>query len=237
MSHRMIAQEPARVDAERGLPMAAPDPERSLANYRQLASTYDASCHRIEGIRHRAVESLSIQPGETVFDVACGTGTTLCKMAALVGASGHAVGIEMSSEMAACAQRKVEVAGLHANTCVSISSAESFRTVRLADAMLFCYTHDVLQSPAAIANLLAHARPGCRVAIVGIRFQPWQWGWPVNLVTAFRTRRFLRTYAHLEDPWHLLAPYLHPFQIKEHIHWGSSYRAWGVLNAERPACA
>ncbi len=226
----------ASVGAERR-PVAAPDPARALAHYRAVAATYDASCQRIEGIRRRAVESLCLQPGETVFDVACGTGTTLCTMAALVGAEGHAVGIEMSPEMAACAQHKLAASGLNANTSLAVCSAESFRSPLRADAMLFCYTHDVLQSPQAIANLLAHARPGCRIALVGIRFQPWYRGLPVNLVTAWRTRRYLTTYAHLEDPWHLLAPHLHSFRIMEHIHWGSSYRAWGVLNAERPACA
>jgi len=230
---RIFAKEVARGDAKRG-PMA-PDRYRSLSNYRELAAAYDASCHRIEGIRRRAVESLCIQSGETVFDVACGTGTTLCALSALVGEQGHAVGIEVSPEMAACAQEKLTASGLKANTSLSVCAAEEFHSAFRADAMLFCYTHDVLQSPSAIANLLAHARPGCRIALVGIRFQPWHWGLPVNVVTAWRTRRYLTTYAHLGAPWHLLAPHLRAFQLREHIHWGSSYRAWGVLTPGQPA--
>ena len=33
-----------------------------------------------------------------------------------------------------------------------------------ADAALFSFTHDVLQSPGAIANVVRHLRPGGRVA-------------------------------------------------------------------------
>ena len=54
-----------------------PDAERILANYRLVAAGDDASCGRIEHLRERAVRELQLQPGETVFDIACGTGATL----------------------------------------------------------------------------------------------------------------------------------------------------------------
>ena len=48
-------------------------------------------------------------------------------------------------------------------------SVEDLREVPPADCMLFSYTHDVLQSPKAIERLVASAKPGCRLAILGAR--------------------------------------------------------------------
>ena len=207
-----------------------PDKQRAIASYQTLAPRYDASCHRIERIRQDAVDSLRLSPGETVFDIACGTGSTLLPLADQVGPSGHVVGVELVPEMAAIARNKLVMAGLDARASLHVSAAEDFQTHRLADAMLFCYTHDVLQSPQAIENLLRLARPGCRIAIVGWHWLPWSWGFPVNLFNAWRARHYLTTYRGLKEPWHLLAPYLDEFSIEARDHCGSSYRAYGTAS-------
>lgn len=132
-----------------------------------FAAGYDASCRHIERIRQDAVDSLRLRPGETVFDIACGTGNTILPMAESVGPSGHVVGVELVPEMAAITCGKLVALGFDDRAAVHVSAAEDFTTDLCADAMLFCYTHDVLQSPQAIANLLRHAQPGCRIAVVG----------------------------------------------------------------------
>lgn len=50
--------------------------------------------------------------------------------------------------------------------------AEEARIPGPLDAVLFSYAHDVLQSPAALRNVLASARPGARVASVGAKLYP-----------------------------------------------------------------
>ncbi|MDX2220483.1 MAG: methyltransferase domain-containing protein [Burkholderiales bacterium] len=210
-----------------------PDRQRAVESYRTLAPGYDASCRYIEGIRKDAVESLRLEAGETVFDVACGTGTTLIAVAHQVGPMGHAVGIELVPDMAAIARRKIQDAGVASQTVLHECAAEDFESDRQADAMLFCYTHDVLQSPRAVANLLAHAKPGCRIAVVGWRWLPWSWGGVINLFNAWRARRYLTTYAGLGDPCHLLAPHLSGFRIEARYHLGSSYRAYGTVPLHR----
>lgn len=211
-----------------------PDRQRALASYRALAPGYDASCRHIEKIRRDAIASLRLQPNETVFDVACGTGTTLIALAHQVGPAGHAIGIELVPNMAAIARHKIQTAGAAAQTILHECAAEEFETHLQADAMLFCYTHDLLQSPRAIANLLAHARPGCRIAVVGWHWVPWSWGFFINLFNAWRARRYLTTYAGLSDPCHLLKPQLSEFRVEARYHLGSSYRAYGTVRIDRP---
>ena len=210
-----------------------PDRQRALASYRALAPNYDASCRYIEGIRRDALDSLRIQPGETVLDIACGTGTTLQALAELVGPTGQAVGVELVPDMAMIAKEKLRAAQLEDRAMVQVCAAEDFESDLKADAMLFCYTHDVLQSPRAIANLLAHAKPGCRIALVGWRWVPWSWGFAINLFNAWRARHYLTTYDGLGQPWHLLAPHLSEFMIEARYHLGSSYRAYGRLPSPR----
>jgi cyclopropane fatty-acyl-phospholipid synthase-like methyltransferase len=103
---------------------ARPDAARALENYRHLASGYDSTCTRIESLRQRAVRELKLRGGETVFDIGCGTGATLPLLASAVGPTGKVVGIELSPEMAALAQRRVDAAALRASVEVIESALD-----------------------------------------------------------------------------------------------------------------
>ena len=201
-----------------------PDRDRALANYARLAAGYDASCRHIVGLRRDAIDSLALRPGDTVFDVACGTGATLPALGERVIPGGRVVGIEQSPEMASQA-----IARVHGQPGIEIvrASVEEFATDARADAMLFSYTHDVLQSPAAIARLKAHARPGCRVAMIGVRLQPWAWGFATNLFMLARARHYFTTYRGLHAPWSLLAKECPGLAPARHYHLGTSYLAVG----------
>jgi SAM-dependent methyltransferase len=61
----------------------------------------------IQELRREASARLALRPGESVVDVGCGTGTVLAELAATVGESGHAVGVDASAEMLAVARTRV----------------------------------------------------------------------------------------------------------------------------------
>lgn len=208
---------------------AAPDRDRALENYGRLAAGYDATCGRILAIREAALAALAVRPGETVFDVACGTGWTLERLARTVGPKGTAFGIELCPSMSEIARGRLAAAGLEAP--IAVGPVESLDTPLRADAMLFCYTHDVLQTPGALDRLRRHAKPGCRVAVAGIRFLPWSWGFAINAVTAWRTRHYITTYRGLSRPWAALAEACDEWRILRHFHLGSSYVAAGRFKA------
>lgn len=211
-----------------------PDAARALENYRRLAPAYDSTCTRIEPLRQRAVRELALLDGETVFDIACGTGATLPLLATAVGSGGSVVGIELSPEMAALARRRVDDSGLRASVEVIESAVETLRVERKADAMLLCYTHDVLQSPPALARLIQSAKPGARIVVLGMRTLPWLWGWPANAFNLYRARCYLTTFRHLQRPWQLLEQRGVSLRVVHSALWGSAYIAVGRLPGTPP---
>ena len=208
-----------------------PDRDASLARYRSLSSRYDSTCVGIVAIRRAAIDALAVRGGETVFDVACGTGATLVELAEHVGPSGTVIGVEQCPEMAAVARMRVADAASRARVLLHVVAVEEASLQARADALLFCYTHDVLQNPRAVAHLMRHVKPGARVAVVGIRFLPWWWGAPINLYTAFRIRHHVTTYRGLRDPCHALRGYCSDLRLVRGFHAGTSYLAVGTVDS------
>jgi demethylmenaquinone methyltransferase/2-methoxy-6-polyprenyl-1,4-benzoquinol methylase len=210
---------------------SAPDPALASRRYANLASGYDATCRRIAALRAVAIERLAIRPGETVIDVACGTGATTEALARAIGPTGCVVGIELSPQMAQRARDRLAAAGL-TQARIEVASVQDAAVGERADAFLLSYTHDVLQQPSAVAALVRMARPGARVAVLGMRTLPWIWGWPINLFVTWRSRRYLTTWHGLAAPWALLADHVHDLRVVGTWHAGTSYLALGTFDAK-----
>ena len=204
-----------------------PDRTLSISRYKELADGYDVSCRFIGEIRAAAIQALRLTDGDVVFDVACGTGKTLCEMATKIGACGQAIGIEHSPEMAAIARRRVATAQLSDRVTLMQSSAEEAELPRQASAILFCYTHDVLQSAVALDNIFRHAADGAHVAVVGNRLQSWWWAAPLNLWVCCRGWRYLTTFRGFRQPWRGLLAYCPDLRVVKTFHLGMSYLAVG----------
>ena len=204
-----------------------PDRASALASYARLAARYERTTAPIRHVRQRALDLLALQPGETVFDVACGAGAILAALSGLVGPRGQVVGIEQSPEMAA--QARQASAGC-ANVRVLSDPVESFRSPAVADAAILCYTHDVLQNPQALANLLAQLRPGARVSVVGFCLLP-AWGAPVNAWALWRARHYLSTWRGLRAPWLPLLGGCPDLHLVERHHLGTGYLAVGSVGS------
>lgn len=209
-------------------------PDRALSNerYRDLAAGYDASCRWLDRIRRDAIDLLGPRAGETVYDIACGSGAMLPALAHEVGPGGAVIGIEQSPEMAAIALRRVEESGL-ANVRIVVSAVEQAPPDSAADALLLCYTHDVLQSDAAIARLLDLSRPGARIVIAGAKTLGW-WAAPLNLWKLWRSRRYLTTYRGLREPWARLSAHIPDLHLSRTYMAGTSYLAVGHLLGRAP---
>jgi ubiquinone/menaquinone biosynthesis C-methylase UbiE len=191
-----------------------------------LASTYDDACRRIAPVRAQALRLLDPRPGETVIDIACGTGQSTVMLGRCAGAAVSVIGIEQCPAMAAEAQAAVARAGL-GNVRIDVAEVAAWAPPPYADAMLLSYTHDVLQDPRAIRSLQRMARPGCRYVLAGMHTLPWSWGWPVNLFVMWRARRYMTTFRGLARPWHLLQAVSSEFRVLATRHAGTSYLAVG----------
>ena len=206
------------------------DTQRSVESYRRLAAGYDASCERVTPVREETVALLDLQPGNVVVDVASGTGLSFPMLVQDIGPTGHLIAIEHSPEMMALARKRVEAAGWRNVTLIETATEAADVPVTF-DAVLFHFTHDVLQSPAALARLFVRAKPGARVAVAGAKFASW-WLAPLNLWVMFRARHYLTTYAGLAQPWRNLLTYVPDLAVRHRL-LGTGYVAHGRFRAPR----
>ncbi len=212
-----------------------PDRSAAVEQYRRAASGYDQHMRRFQRWQEQAVQRLRLRPGQTVIDVACGTGVNFPLLEVAVGASGRVIGVDLSPDMLRRARERIDSHGW-ANVTLIQSAAEDAEFGEIAaDAALFSFTHDVLQSPRAVANVVAHTRPGARVACTGAKYAG-RWNLPVNLVVRRMARPYMTTFAGLDRPWRGLERYAGEMRHRSHA-FGGAYVAWGRMrpNAAREA--
>jgi len=211
--------------------MSAPDPRMAIDLYRAHAAGYDASAARTMPLRRRTIARLGLRPGDTVLDVACGTGLSFDLLRQGVGAGGRVIGVELSPDMLARARARCEREGWDDVTLIE-APMENAEIPGKLDAILFHFTHDVLRSPAALARIFAAARAGARVAVAGMKLAP-RWLAPLNLVVRAKARPYMTTFEGLERPWDRLAGYLERFEW-EPVMFGTGYIGRGIA-ARTPA--
>ena len=203
-------------------PDMQPDPALAVEKYRQHAAGYDASAQRTMGLRRRAVGMLALRPGDTVVDVACGTGLSLPLLREAVGPAGRVIGIEVSPEMMAVARVRCADAGWSNVSLVEAAVEEADPGARF-DAALFNYTHDVLQSPRALERIFSFAKPGARIAIAGIKHPP-PWLFPLRLYRLLKARPYVTTLEGLDRPWARLEARLANLRVRS-TRLGTNYLA------------
>ncbi|HEV8257592.1 MAG TPA: methyltransferase domain-containing protein [Casimicrobiaceae bacterium] len=182
-------------------------------------------------LRGRTIAALELSRGDSVLDVACGTGLSFPQLVAAVGREGRVTGVELSPDMARRARERIERAGW-VNVTLIEAAAEDAALIGPFDALLFNFTHDVLQSPAALAKLFTVAAPGARVAASGSKLLP-RWLEPANILVRRINAPYLTTFAGLRRPWHYLARYVPDLDVRAAL-WGAGYIAHGHYMPRRP---
>jgi ubiquinone/menaquinone biosynthesis C-methylase UbiE len=85
------------------------DPQQT---YSSAAKTYeDASLRYWQFLSTNTIARLDLSPGDSVLDIACGTGPATLAAAVSVGQSGRVVAVDYAEGMLAIAKQKVEKAG------------------------------------------------------------------------------------------------------------------------------
>lgn len=200
-----------------------PNPKFALTNYKKLAHQYDASCRLIDPVRRKTIELLALSNGETVIDIASGTGLSLPVLSQAVGPQGRVIAIELSPDMAEIAKRRIDLHHL-ANVTQIVAPMETATIDVSADALLFHYTHDVLRSTTALERVFRKVKPGARIAIAGFKL-PTDWRRVLNPWHRHRAWGYLSTFEGVYTPWDRLLPYINDFHIHEEIFFGSGYVA------------
>ncbi len=202
------------------------DRERALAMYRRSAAGYDRRLRLATGLHRRAVEQLAPQPGETIVDVGCGTGLSFAALEAGMGASGRLIGVELSPDMLVEADARTKASGWDNVTLIQ-SPAEEAVIPEPVDAVLFVLTHDVLQSPEALRNVVASIRPGGRVVAASSKWAP-RWAVPLNAYVGLKARRYVTTFESFDRPWQRLAALVPELEVRP-VLGGMAYVAAGTI--------
>jgi len=171
--------------------------------YRARCGYYDLQLAPYEMLRRTAIERLALQPGQVVLDIGCGTGMSLGLLRQAVGPQGHVTAVDQSPEMLEQARQRVEQAGWSQVELVCSPVQESSLPGQ-ADAALFHFTHDILQTPAALDHVLAHLAPGARLAICGLKWAP-PWFSAFNPLVWWNAAQSVTTLSGLDAPWAGLA--------------------------------
>jgi arsenite methyltransferase len=197
-----------------------------VEKYRRHAAGYDASARRTMALREKVVGLLGLVPGDTVLDVACGTGLSLPLLRNAVGPSGRVIGVEVSPDMLALARARIY--GRNWDNVTLIESAMEQADLGGAfDAALFNYTHDVMQSPRALERTFSFAKRGARVAIAGIKHPP-HWLFPLRLWRLLKARPYVTNLSNLDRPWSRILSYVPDLQV-EPVMLGTNYLARGTV--------
>jgi ubiquinone/menaquinone biosynthesis C-methylase UbiE len=119
--------------------------ERLIETYRKKAKHYDftsqfypAPGYPQRAQRLRAVQALGLCPGDSVVDIACGTGLNFSLIEQVIGPDGRIVGVDLTDAMLAQAQHRVETNGWSNISLVQADAAE-FDFPADVDAILSTY--------------------------------------------------------------------------------------------------
>jgi demethylmenaquinone methyltransferase/2-methoxy-6-polyprenyl-1,4-benzoquinol methylase len=133
--------------------------EHLIETYRKKARHYDitsrfypAPGYPQRAQRLRAVQALGLRPGDTVVDVACGTGLNFPLIEQAITARGRIIGVDLTDAMLAQAQDRIERNGWR-NISLVHADAADFDFPTEVDAILSTYA---LSQVPECADVIAH---------------------------------------------------------------------------------
>jgi SAM-dependent methyltransferase len=203
-----------------------PNRSTALRQYRSRARIYDLELLLFEPVRQRAIDQLRLKKGDRVLDVGCGTGLSFSALQGLVGPEGSIAGIEQSPEMLERARARAAENSWN-NVALIAASVEEAAIPFAADAALFHFTHDIMRTPGALANVVSHLRPGARIVAAGLKWAPAR-TMPLNILVWNAALRSTSTLEGLARPWSHLERLLSQLEVEQMLG-GTVYVAGGVV--------
>ena len=185
--------------------------ERLIETYRKKAKHYDITSrlYPVPGYPQRtqrlqALNALGLRPGDTVVDMACGTGLNFRLLEKVVGPGGRIVGVDLTDAMLARAQDRIATNGWR-NVSLVQADAAGFDFPTDVGAILSTYA--LTQVPGC-AEVIAHGAAalsgGGRWVVLDLKVPGNTPGWLAKLGTAI-----VRPFASVDEwimrrPWEVI---------------------------------
>ena len=200
------------------------DIETIKRKYRRNAVFYNLVDRPLRRVRERAVARLDLRPGNSVLDFGCGTGLSFGLLERAVGRDGRIIGVDASPEMLAHARRLVTHHGWTNVRLVEANADAVSLDPESVDAVLCFYTHDIMQSDAALETAAAALRRGGRFVAAGAKRTSGLRALLLNPVTVTYSRTAIANLDAFDRPWVRLERLLGRTDVEERS-WGSAYIA------------
>jgi demethylmenaquinone methyltransferase/2-methoxy-6-polyprenyl-1,4-benzoquinol methylase len=150
--------------------------EQLIEIYRKKAKHYDATTRLYpvpgypqRGQRLRAIQALGLRPGDSVVDIACGTGLNFSLIEQAIGPGGRIVGVDLTDAMLAQAQHRIETNGW-SNVSLVQADAAQFAFPAEVDGILSTYAlSHVPECGDVIAHGAAALSPGGRWVVLDLK--------------------------------------------------------------------
>jgi ubiquinone/menaquinone biosynthesis C-methylase UbiE len=185
--------------------------EHLIETYRKKAKHYDitsrlypAPGYPQRAQRLRAVQALCLHAGDTVVDIACGTGLNFPLIEEVIGPCGRIVGVDLTDAMLARAQDRIQTNGW-SNISLVQADAGDFDFPTEVDAILSTYAlSQVPECAEVIAHGAAALRGGGRWVVLDLKVPGSTPGWLARLGTAI-----VRPFASIDEwimrrPWEVI---------------------------------
>jgi ubiquinone/menaquinone biosynthesis C-methylase UbiE len=182
--------------------------EHLIETYRKKAKHYDVTSwlypapgypHRAQ--RLRAVQALGLRAGDSVIDIACGTGLNFPLIEKVIGPDGRIVGVDLTDAMLACAQDRIAKNGW-SNVSLVQADAAGFDFPTEVNAILSTYAlTQVPECGEVIAHGAAALSRGGRWVVLDLKVPDNTPGWLAQLGTSI-----VRNFASIDEwitrrPW------------------------------------
>jgi len=182
--------------------------EHLIATYRKKAKHYDATSwlYPVPGYPHRAqrlraVQALGLRAGDSVIDIACGTGDNFPLIEEVIGPDGRIVGVDMTDAMLACAQDRIAKNGW-SNISLVQADAAGFDFPAEVNGILSTYAlTQVPECAQVIAHGAAALHQGGRWVVLDLKIPDNTPKWLTQLGTAS-----VRPFASI-DEWKMRRPW------------------------------
>src|SRR6516164_9840135 len=179
-----------------------------IETYRKKAKLYDITSrfYPVPGYpqraqRRRAVQALGLGPGDSVIDIACGTGLNFPLIEEVIGPAGRIVGVDLTDAMLARAQDRIETNGW-SNISLVHADAAAFGFPTGVDAILSTYAlTQVPECAEVIAHGAAALSGGGRWVVLDVKAPDNTPAWLAQLGTAI-----VRPFASI-DEWIMRRPW------------------------------
>ena len=182
--------------------------EHLIETYRRKAKHYDITSrlYPVPGYperaqRFRAVQELGLRAGDSVIDIACGTGLNFPLIEEAIGPDGRIVGVDLTDGMLAQAQDRIAKNGWR-NISLVQADATEFDFPAGVNAILSTYAlTQVTGCAEVIANGAAALSGGGRWVVLDVKVPEKTPRWLVQLGTAL-----VRPFASIDD-WNMRRPW------------------------------